>query len=368
MKIKQNLLKYYKIFIELNINNAKIKIYLDEEYKNINEVKNIISEIKNKYFLNVYSLSSEHKSLPRPHVLNTINMFKLAYTELGMSPNKTMPLEENLYMERFITYPRTETTKYSPSFDFKNNLKKFEGDETFGKEVKELIFDFDNFNLITPSRMPNEGELRGKQNDLFKLICNYYFATLSPSLEYDKINYKFQIGNKIYNAETSFIEDIKFLKLIPFKNKNFIDSKNKLKENIDYQILNASFEERKINDYITEAELIEEMEKKHIGTDASMIVHIDNIERRGYVRVDDKRRLIPTKLGKALIEALESVEPDIVLPENRGKIEEFISQLADGKKNYDEVLDYALQFYKKKFYSINEKVDLLYEVFAKYFD
>ena len=38
------------------------------------------------------------------------------------------------------------------------------------------------------------------------------------------------------------------------------------------------------------------------------------------------------------------------------------------KKNYDEVLDYALQFYKKKFYSINEKVDLLYEVFAKYFD
>ena len=345
MKIKQNLLKYYKIFIELNINNEKIKIYLDEEYKNINEVKNIISEIKNKYFLNVYSLSSEHKSLPRPHALNTVNMFKLASTELGMSPNKTMRLAENLYMEGFITYPRTETTKYSPSFDFKNNLKKFEGYETFGKEVKELISDFDNFNLlsfegidmgdhppITPSRMPNEGELRGKQNDLFKLICNYYFATLSPSLEYDKINYKFQIGNKIYNAETSFIEDIKFLKFIPFKNKNFIDSKNKLKENIDYQILNASFEERKINDYITEAELIEEMEKKHIGTDASMIVHIENIERRGYVRVDEKRRLIPTKLGKALIEALESVEPDIFLPENKGKIEEFISQLADGKK------------------------------------
>ena len=110
------------------------------------------------------------------------------------------------------------------------------------------------------------------------------------------------------------------------------------------------------------------MEKKHIGTDASMSVLIENIERRGYVRVDDKRRLIPTKLGKALIEALESVEPDIVLPENRGKIEEFISQLADGKKNYDKVLDYALQFYKKKFYSINEKVDQLYEVFAKYFD
>ena len=99
-----------------------------------------------------------------------------------------------------------------------------------------------------------------------------------------------------------------------------------------------------------------------------MSVHIDRIEKRGYVRVDDKRRYIPTKLGKALIEALESVEKDIVLPENRAKIEEFVAELAEGKKNYEEVLDYALKFYKNKFSSISAKVDQLYEVFGKYFD
>ena len=131
--------------------------------------------------------------------------------------------------------------------------------------------------------------------------------------------------------------------------------------------MNVSFEETKINDYITEAELIEEMEKNHIGTDASMSVHIANIEKRGYVKVDDKRRLIPTKLGKALIEALESVEKSIVLPENRAKIEEFVSELAEGKKNYEEVLDYALKFYKNKFYSVSSKLEQLYEVFRKYF-
>ena len=76
------------------------------------------------------------------------------------------------------------------------------------------------------------------------------------------------------------------------------------------------------------------MEKNHIGTDASMSVHIENIVKRGYVEVDDEngRRLIPTNLGRALIEALENVEPDIILPKNRAKIEECVSELAQGKK------------------------------------
>ena len=88
-----------------------------------------------------------------------------------------------------------------------------------------------------------------------------------------------------------------------------------------------------------------------------MSVHIENIVRRGYVRVDDKRRLIPTSLGKALIEDLEAVEPDIVLPKNRATIEEFVSELSEGKKEYNEVLDYALKFYKSKYSSVASQLD-----------
>ena len=135
-----------------------------------------------------------------------------------------------------------------------------------------------------------------------------------------------------------------FLKFLPFQKKEFVNEEDTLEKDFEYEITDINYEKRKIETYITEAELIEEMEKNHIGTDASMSVHIENIERRGYVRVDEKRRLIPTKLGKALIEALEAVEPDIVLPKNRAKIEEFVSLLAEGKKNYKEVLDYALAF------------------------
>ena len=359
------------------IDKDKLKI---SDFKDKKEVNAIMSEIRGYTKLLVNYLTNESKIIPRPTGLNTVNMLKIASTELGISPNKTMQLAENLYMEGYITYPRTETTKYSPSFDFKSNLNKFKNSEIFGNNVKELISEFDNNDIlenggidmgdhppITPSRMPKNGKLKGKEHELFELICNYYFASLSPSLNYEKITYNFKIGNNTYNADCSFIDDLGFLKFLPFQNKNFIDHKNKLLLNKEYKIVNVSFEEKKVNDYITEAELIEEMEKNHIGTDASMSVHIANIEKRGYVKVDDKRRLIPTKLGKALIEALESVEKSIVLPENRAKIEEFVAELAEGKKNYEEVLDYALKFYKNKFYSVSSKLEQLYEVFRKYF-
>ena len=159
-----------------------------------------------------------------------------------------------------------------------------------------------------------------------------------------------------------------FLKFLSFQKKEFISDNEVLQKNKKYIISDISYEERKIENYITEAELIEEMEKNHIGTDASMSVHIANIVKRGYVRVDNnKRRLIPTKLGKALIEALESVEPDIVSPKNRAKIEEFVSLLSEGKKEYEEVLDYALDFYKKKYLSVSSQIKKLYQIFGKYF-
>ena len=191
-------------------------------------------------------------------------------------------------------------------------------------------------------------------------------VSLSSDMSYDNIHYELNINNITFKSTFSIIKEIGFSKFLPYEQKQFLKENEILEKDYKYVVNNIGYEEKKIEDYITESELIEEMEKNHIGTDASMSVHIDNIVRRGYVKVDDERRLKPTKLGIALIEALETVEPEIVLPKNRATIEAFVKELADGKNNYENVMNFALNFYKKKYYNISGQVNKLKNIFSKY--
>jgi hypothetical protein len=73
-------------------------------------------------------------------------------------------------------------------------------------------------------------------------------------------------------------------------------------------------------------------------------------------------------LGKALIEALSGVDDDICKPSTRCEIEGLVGQVAKGTKRYDEVLDYAINLYKKKFLIIRQSYDKLLNSFKKYFE
>ena len=377
---KQNL-TYYKIYIKLKSDKHEVKIYLNDDYKDLNKVYEILNKLKKKNNIKIKNLTEEKRKREHPQGLNTASMLKMSSTYLGISPQATMNIAEKLYTRGYISYPRTETTQYASSFNFLKNLSEFKNHNTYGNDISNLISNLQNDELptlryginagdhppITPERRDN-GRLKGKDLELFDLICQYYFASLSPDLEYDNLTYEFEIDGTMYTSSCSLIQNEGFLKFLPSQEKEFIDKEDVLEKGQDYEIVDFNYEKRKNDSYITEAQLIEEMEKNHIGTDASMSVHIQNIVRRGYVRVDEKRRLIPTKLGKALIEALEAVEPDIVLPKNRATIEEFVSLLSTGKKNYDEVLDYALKFYKSKYSSVANQLNKLIEIFGKYFN
>ena len=368
--------KYYKIFLEIKLDqNNKIKIYLDNNYDDESEVKMIINKINNHNLI-IKEIATQQRTKSPPQGLNTANMLKVASSQLGISPGATMQLAEKLYMLGLISYPRTETTQYSKNYDFKGTLNKFINDND---DVKELMNNInenvlmlnEGINMgdhppITPLRKIKKTKLSDKEKKLYDLICNYYFASLSSDMSYDNIHYELNINNITFKSTFSIIKEIGFSKFLPYEQKQFLKENEILKSNIIYEINNIGYEEKKIEDYITESELIEEMEKNHIGTDASMSVHIDNIVRRGYVKVDDERRLKPTKLGIALIEALETVEPEIVLPKNRATIEAFVKELADGKNNYENVMNFALNFYKKKYYNISGQVNKLKNIFSKY--
>lgn len=72
---------------------------------------------RKKWFYRVVSVVSKEKSKPRPTALNTVELMRVASSGLGMGPQHAMQIAERLYIQGYISYPRTETTKYPENFD-----------------------------------------------------------------------------------------------------------------------------------------------------------------------------------------------------------------------------------------------------------
>lgn len=86
-------------------------------------------------------------------------------------------------------------------------------------------------------------------------------------------------------------------------------------------------------DLLSEADLISQMERHGIGTDATVASHIQTMLDRGYAVKDGNLRFAPTRLGEALIAAYRRMDlENLWLPDLRAKIETAITGVARGQR------------------------------------
>jgi len=75
----------------------------------------------------------------RPEALNTVHMLKIASSNLGIGPQHAMHIAEKLYLQGYITYPRTESTSYPNKFDFKGVTAALSRIPEFGDYPASLL-------------------------------------------------------------------------------------------------------------------------------------------------------------------------------------------------------------------------------------
>lgn len=326
----------------------------------------------------VSEVSRKESIKNKPDGLNTVALLKHASQALGLGPNDAMHVAEKLYLGGYITYPRTETTSYSQSFDFEEILHCFaRSGVQFGGYAGYMIqkgisaprpgLDAGDHPPITPTpKIPNPSSLSGPEGRMYDFVCRHFLATISDNARLAKTKVSFSCGSQIFNTHGCAVLDLGFTEIAPWI--SIADKTIPLfEEGNSFPITEATIQEGSTRppEYLSESELITLMEKNGIGTDASMATHIHNIIERNYAEVFSKmRRIRPTSLGTALLRGYKDIDNELVSPELRSNIEKNVELIAKGERDFQTVLSSVLGIFRQKFLYFRDNIGKLEHHFS----
>jgi DNA topoisomerase-3 len=269
----------------------------------------------------VTAVESKEKKQGRPVPMNTVALLKACSKALGIGPHAALQTAERLYLQGYLSYPRTESSAYPASFDIAAALREQQTDNRWGSYVRKLLaggghnkskggVDMGDHPPITPCRSARAGELSGDMARVYDLVVRHFIASVSNDAIW--MSTRVDFGIEALNDKGTFvlrgkqIVDPGFLEIL--MHKEYGDEKQSGDEDNDeedreipyFQVgetiplancsnaaatsnskvavsmgemvhANLSVKEKITTPpfYLTESELITLMERNGIGTDAS---------------------------------------------------------------------------------------------------
>jgi len=346
----------------VKINNKVVKL----ETKS--QVDKILEELKKESF--VVTDISEKKRIKNPlPPFMTSTLQQAAFNALHFSVDKTMVLAQKLYEglplsdsnkpEALITYMRTDSLRISDTaINFTREFLEAEyGNDYLPKtpniyakkaaqDAHEAIRPVDV--KITPEFVKKF--LPPSEAKLYELIWRRFVASQMTSAEYMQKQVSIEGGKYLFRVTGSTLVFDGFLKVYQIEEE---DEKGEVsvkipKDLIKDALLGLSEIDPKQHftqppARFTEASLVKELEKLGIGRPSTYATILSTIQKRDYV-VKDKKRFMPTELGKAISSILVANLPDIMDVKFTAKMEEDLDKIAQGEVDRDEVLGL---FYEK---------------------
>lgn len=327
----------------------------------------------------VKDVKTSTSKLPRPVPLNTVALMKAASTLLGMGPQQCMHIAEHLYINGWISYPRTESSSYPEHFDIYEEIERHVKHPEWGSVAEKLLstglqrakkgVDHGDHPPITPMASAHrDRDLTGSEWRLYEYITCHFIATVCPDATIENQTILYEIGGEDFASNGSSLKEAGFLEVMTWhRPADKYMASVKLAE--QHQVDSVTIKEgtTKPPNFISESELITLMEKHGIGTDASIPTHIENIQR-SYVKLHERTRTLePNKLGIALVHGYHRIDPELVLPKVRANIENMVAKIALGQATYESVLKSSLELFTQKFDNFVASVARMDELFEASF-
>ncbi|MBI5230760.1 MAG: DNA topoisomerase I [Coriobacteriales bacterium] len=286
-----------------------------------------------------------------PTPFNTTALQAAAASE-GLSPARTMRIAETLYMNGLISYPRVDNTVYPSSLELRPILKALSDVAQYRAYAKGLLAagsltatrgakETTDHPPIHPTGAADPDKLKPEEWKLYNLVARRFMATLSGPATIESTKAAIDVAGQPFVAKGDVIVEKGFREIYPFGMKKD-EQLPKLADGQTVSFLGATLEAKQTQPpaRFSEGGIIQEMEKRGLGTKATRHSIVETLMNRKYVQLDEKA-LKPTMLGEAVIDALTAFAERITTPDMTAELEAEMDDIAKGKVARMQVVEHS---------------------------
>ncbi len=294
----------------------------------------------------VKEVSSRKNTRKPPTPYNTTAFTTDASSRLGITPAAAMRIAEDLYMDGFISYPRTDNTVYPASLNTRELVASLVriGDFEAAKGVLDGPLqptrgkkETTDHPPIYPTQALYPNALEGPKRRVYELVVRRFLATFSPPMITESTRADIEAGSETYFVRGSVVVDPGYAGIYTYA-RSADDEIPKLAEGQELALDGEPWivdKETQPPSRISQGKLIELMEERGLGTKATRADIIQKLYDRGYVYSNPPE---PSETGIAMYRAFHEHVPRMATPEMTAELEHDMDQIAAGETSKDDVL------------------------------
>ncbi len=294
----------------------------------------------------VTALSKRKNTRKPPTPYNTTAFATDASSRLGITPSRAMRIAEDLYMDGFISYPRTDNTVYPaslpvdelvaslvriPEFSAAKPLLDKPLSPTRGK--KETT----DHPPIYPTQAVYPNALEGPHRRVYELVARRFLATFGDPMITESARADIDAGGEMYFVRGSIVVDPGYASIYTYA-RSADNELPALEEGQELDLDGAPWMDEKETQppsRISQGKLLEMMEELGLGTKATRPDIIQKLFDRGYVYNNPPE---PSETGIAMYKAFKEHVLRMATPEMTAELERDMDEIAAGRISHEEVL------------------------------
>jgi len=352
--------------------SVKLKTESGEEFEAFHRKKRFLEkEDAEKVYkrLGEEGIVSEAKEIIRdsnpPPPFNTTSLIVSA-NAIGFTAPRTINIAENLYMNGYISYPRTDNTVYPSSINLRKVTEEL-GKSLVFREMSEEVLSQEKIIAsrgkkrstdhppIYPTSAAKKEDLNSEGWKLYELIVRRFICSLLPPAVIKSVSVKIGINGELFIARGSNVLKANWIKFYPYYRPKDIFIPD-LKQKQCLSVVDKNILNKKTNPpaRYSQGKLVEKMEELGLGTKATRHTIIQTLMSRGYVNGNP---LIPSEKAIAVVKMLKMHAGKISSPDMTSELEMYMDGIARGDETKEEVVDKSRGLLKEIMINLNDKRD-----------